>query len=106
MIYLRVKIVKAKGAFMQEDQPIVTQGRLIATGLRFAVIVSRFNDFITKQLLQGCLDTLGRHGADNELIEIIWCPGSFEIPITAKQVALTGKFDAIICLAAVIRGVT
>jgi 6,7-dimethyl-8-ribityllumazine synthase len=91
---------------MNENQPTVTQGRLIATGLRFAVIVSRFNDFITKQLLEGCLDTLRRHGADNQLIEIFWVPGSFEIPITAKEVALTGKFDAIICLGAIIRGAT
>lgn len=91
---------------MQKDQPIIIQGRLIATGLRFAIIVSRFNDFITKQLLEGCLDTLHRHGADNQLIEVIWCPGSFEIPLTAKQVAQTGKFDAVICLGAVIRGAT
>ena len=91
---------------MQEDQPIVTQGRLIATGLRFAVIVSRFNDFITKQLLEGCLDTLRRHGADNQLIEVVWCPGSFEIPVTAKQLAQTSKFDAVICLGAIIRGAT
>ncbi len=91
---------------MKDDQPTITQGRLIATGLRFAVIVSRFNDFITKQLLEGCLDTLRRHGADNQLIEIIWVPGSFEIAITAKQVAQTNKFDAIICLGAIIRGAT
>jgi len=91
---------------MKENEPVITQGRLIATGLRFAVIVSRFNDFITKQLLEGCLDTLCRHGADNQLIEVIWCPGSFEIPITAKHIAQTGKFDAVICLGAIIRGAT
>ena len=91
---------------MHEDQPIITQGRLIATGLRFAIVVSRFNDFITKQLLEGCLDTLRRHGADNQLIEIIWVPGSFEIAITAKEIANTAKFDAIICLGAIIRGST
>ncbi len=91
---------------MQDDQPKVIEGRLIATGLRFAVIVSRFNDFITKQLLEGCLDTLRRHGADNSLTEVVWCPGSFEIPITAKQLAQTGKFDAVICLGAIIRGAT
>lgn len=91
---------------MQEASPTVTQGRLIATGLRFAIIVSRFNDFITKQLLEGCLDALRRHGADNQLIEIVWVPGSFEISITAKEVARTGKFDAVICLGAIIRGST
>lgn len=91
---------------MQEEQPIITQGILIATGLRFAIIISRFNDFITKQLLEGCLDTLRRHGANNQSIEIFWCPGSFEIPIVAKQVASTNQFDAIICLGAIIRGAT
>lgn len=91
---------------MHEEKPVVTEGRLIATGLRFGIIVSRFNDFITKQLLEGCLETLRRHGADNQSIEIFWVPGSFEIPITAKEVGLTGKFDAVICLGAIIRGAT
>lgn len=91
---------------MQESNPTIIQGRLIATGLRFAIIVSRFNDFITKQLLEGCLDTLRRHGADNNLVEIFWVPGSFEIAITAKEVAQTKKFDAVICLGAIIRGAT
>jgi 6,7-dimethyl-8-ribityllumazine synthase len=91
---------------MNEKEPVQIEGRLIATGLRFAVVVSRFNDFITKELLAGCLQTLRRHGADNDGIEVMWCPGSFEIPLVAKQAALTNRFDAIICLGAVIRGAT
>jgi 6,7-dimethyl-8-ribityllumazine synthase len=91
---------------MVMSEPIHVQGRLIATGLRFAIIVSRFNDFITARLLEGCLDTLRRHGAENQLIEVIWCPGAFEIPIVAKQAAVSGRFDAVICLGAVVRGAT
>src|SRR5271154_2145027 len=88
------------------SEPTHVQGRLIATGLRFAVIVSRFNDFITSRLLEGCLDSLRRHGAENQLIEVIWCPGAFEIPIVAKQAASSARFDAVICLGAVVRGAT
>jgi 6,7-dimethyl-8-ribityllumazine synthase len=88
------------------SQPTVIEGRLIATGLRFAIVVSRFNDFITSKLLQGCLDTLRRHGADNSQIEVMHCPGAFEIPLVAKQAALSGRFDAVICLGAIIRGST
>lgn len=91
---------------MAEQKPTVVQGRLIATGLRFAVVVSRFNEFITTRLLEGSLDTLRRHGADNQLIEVIWCPGAFEIPIVAKQAAASARFDAVICLGAVVRGST
>jgi 6,7-dimethyl-8-ribityllumazine synthase len=91
---------------MHQGQPTTIEGRLIATGLRFAIIVSRFNESITTKLLEGCVDTLRRHGVDNQYIEIIWCPGAFEIPFVAKQAARTGKFDAIICLGAVIRGET
>jgi 6,7-dimethyl-8-ribityllumazine synthase len=86
--------------------PVEIQGRLIATGLKFAIIVSRFNDFITKSLLDACVDALRRHGAEDNLIEIMWCPGAFEIPVVAKQAAISGRFDAIICLGAVIRGST
>lgn len=91
---------------MADTKPTIVEGRLIATGLRFAVIVSRFNDFITTRLLEGCLDSLLRHGADNQLIEVIHCPGAFEIPLVAKQAALSQRFDAVICLGAVIRGST
>jgi 6,7-dimethyl-8-ribityllumazine synthase len=82
------------------------EGRLIATGLKFAVIVSRFNDMITKNLLNGCLDTLRRHGVNDDSINIIWCPGAFEIPVVARQVAQSARYDAVICLGAVIRGST
>ncbi len=90
----------------QEHKPTIPKDRLIATGLRFVVIVSRFNDFITTRLLEGCLDALRDHGADEQSIEVIWCPGAFEIPLVAKQAALTARFDAVICLGAVIRGAT
>jgi len=82
------------------------EGDLIAKGKNFAVVVSRFNDFITKKLLEGCLDTLIRHGVKDEDIEVVWVPGAFEIPVIAKRIALKKKFDAIICLGTVIRGAT
>lgn len=91
---------------MSDSTPVTIQGRLIATGLRFAVVVSRFNDMITSRLLEGCLDGLRRHGVENNQIEIMWCPGAFEIPMIAKQAAISGRFDAVICLGAVIRGAT
>lgn len=91
---------------MHKGQPIAAERRLIATGVCFAIIVSRFNESITTRLLEGCLDTLHHHQVDDQFIETIWCPGAFEIPFVAKQVALTGKFDAIVCLGAVIRGDT
>jgi 6,7-dimethyl-8-ribityllumazine synthase len=96
-----VEIIK-----MHKGQPIPIEGRLIATGLHFAIVVSRFNESITTKLLDGCLDTLHRHGANKSSIETIWCPGAFEIPFVAKQAALANRFDAIICLGAVIRGET
>jgi len=91
---------------MNERQPMQIEGRLIGTGLRFGIVVSRFNEFITKQLLEGCLQTLRRHGVNNDFIEIMWCPGSFEIPLVAKQAASANRFDAVICLGAIIRGET
>ncbi len=86
--------------------PKVIEGRLIATGLRFGIVVSRFNDLITTRLLDAALDTLRRHGAEDRSIEIMWCPGAFEIPLVAKHAAASGRFDAVICLGAVIRGAT
>ena len=82
------------------------QGQLNADGKRFALIVSRFNEFITKRLLDGALDCILRHGGQNENIDIIWVPGSFEIPLAAKRMAEAKKYDAVICLSAVIRGGT
>ena len=77
-----------------------------ASGLRFAVVVSRFNDFVTSKLLDGCIDHLEENGADTDEIDIYWVPGAFEIPIAAQKCAQTGRFDAVICLGAVILGET
>jgi 6,7-dimethyl-8-ribityllumazine synthase len=82
------------------------EGYLDARDLRFALIVSRFNDFITSRLAEGATDALLRHGADPEKIDTIRVPGSFEIPYAALRIAQSGKYDAIICLGAVIRGAT
>lgn len=87
-------------------QPKVHQGILRAEGFRFAIIASRWNDFITGRLVEGALDALERLGATEDLVEIYKVPGSFEIPLTAQKVADTGRFDAVICLGAVIRGAT
>jgi 6,7-dimethyl-8-ribityllumazine synthase len=82
------------------------EGNLIAKGKKFGIAASRFNDFITKELVEGCLDTLNRHGASNEDISVIWVPGAFEIPVIAQRLAKTKSYDAIICLGTVIRGST
>ncbi len=82
------------------------QVRLDASGLRFAVIVSRFNDFVTDRLLEGALQALKEHGADESRIEVIRVPGAFEIPLATKQIAAGGRHDAVVCLGAIIRGDT
>ncbi len=82
------------------------EGKLIARDYRFAIVVSRFNEFISGHLLSGALDCLKRHEAAEDSIDIIWVPGSFEIPLAALKVAKTGRYDAVICLGAVIRGST
>lgn len=82
------------------------EGHLQAKDKRFALIVSRFNEFISNKLLEGALDCLQRHGAKDENISIYWVPGSFEIPLIAKKLALKKEIDAVICLGAVIRGST
>ena len=84
----------------------VIQGELQAKGLKFAIVVSRFNDFITGKLLEGAVDGLLRHGAKEEDIDVIKVPGAFEIPLTAKKVASKGSYNALICLGTVIRGAT
>ena len=84
----------------------VIEGTLNAQGVRFGIVVSRFNDFINAKLLDGALDALSRHGAVDEHITVIRVPGSFEIPLMAKKLADSGNYDAIICLGAVIRGAT
>ena len=84
----------------------ILEGKLSAAGLRFALIVSRFNDFIVGRLQDGAIDAIVRHGGDEKNIEIIKVPGAFEIPLIAKKAAKSGKYDAVICLGAVIRGAT
>ncbi|MCX7919501.1 MAG: 6,7-dimethyl-8-ribityllumazine synthase [bacterium] len=86
--------------------PKVYQGKLDASGKKFAIVISRFNEFISGKLLDGALDCLTRHGADDKNIVVVWVPGSFEIPGIAMQIAKAKKYDAVICLGAVIRGAT
>lgn len=86
--------------------PQIIEGDFIGTGLRFAVVVSRFNEFITSKLLGACLDTLRRHGVEEANIDVYWCPGAFEIPFVARKAALSLDYDSVICLGAVIRGST
>ena len=90
----------------EEAMTKVIEGTLNAQGVRFGIVVSRFNDFINAKLLDGALDALSRHGAVDEHITVIRVPGSFEIPLMAKKLADSGNYDAIICLGAVIRGAT
>lgn len=84
----------------------VIEGGLSAAGLRFAIVVSRFNSFITERLLAGAIDALQRSGADAEAIDIIKVPGSWEVPLAASEAARQHRYDALICLSAVIRGDT
>lgn len=84
----------------------VTEGKLIAQNLKIAMVAGRFNEFITSKLIGGALDALKRHGLDEDSIELFWVPGAFEIPLIAKKVAASERFDAVICLGAVIRGST
>lgn len=84
----------------------IIEGELQAKGLRFCVVVSRFNDFITEKLLEGAKDCLLRHGADEKDIDVVRVPGAFEIPLIAKTVAKKNVYNAIICLGTVIRGAT
>ncbi|MCL6474630.1 MAG: 6,7-dimethyl-8-ribityllumazine synthase [Firmicutes bacterium] len=87
--------------------PKMYEGQLVATGYRFAIVVSRFNEFVTSKLLGGALDVLARHGVDIERdVEIAWVPGSWEIPLVAARFARTKRYDAVICLGCVIRGDT
>lgn len=81
-------------------------GRVDATGMRIAIVVARFNEAVSERLLQGALDALVRHGAAEDDVTVYWVPGSFEIPLAAREVAAAGQVDAIVCLGAVIRGET
>ena len=82
------------------------EGNLVAQGLKIGIVVGRFNNFIVSKLLEGALDGLKRHGVDENNIEIAWVPGAFELPLIAKKMAQNDKYDAVICLGAVIKGST
>ncbi|MFH0827728.1 MAG: 6,7-dimethyl-8-ribityllumazine synthase [Candidatus Omnitrophota bacterium] len=84
----------------------IIEGNLIVKGKKFGVVASRFNDFMTKQLVSGCLDTLVRHGAEDKDLTVVWVPGAFEIPVIAGKMAVSKGYDAVICLGTVIRGST
>ena len=86
--------------------PTVIEANMIDQGGRYALVVSRFNDFITSKLLDGALDTLARHGADTDAATVVWVPGAVEIPLACQQLARSGNYDAIIALGCVIRGGT
>jgi 6,7-dimethyl-8-ribityllumazine synthase len=82
------------------------EGSLSAAGRSFGIVASRFNDFIVRRLLDGALDAIDRHGGDLGSVDVVWVPGSYEIPLAAKRLALSGRYDAVVCLGAVIRGAT
>ena len=84
----------------------IIEGNVSAEGLKFGIAVARFNEFITSKLLGGALDTLKRHGGNEDDIDVAWVPGAFELPLVAKKMAKSGKYDAVICIGAVIRGAT
>jgi 6,7-dimethyl-8-ribityllumazine synthase len=86
--------------------PKTIEGKLVAKGMKFGIVASRFNDFICGRLIDGAVDALTRAGADEKDIQIYKVPGAFELPVTAKKLAKAGRFDAVICLGAVIRGAT
>lgn len=84
----------------------IIEGHISGKGLKFGIVVARFNEFITSKLLGGALDTLHRHEAEDEDVDVAWVPGAFEIPMVAKKMAESGQYDAVICLGTVIRGST
>ncbi len=84
----------------------IIEGLLTVTNEKFCIVVSRFNEFISAKLLSGALDELKRHGVSEENIDVVWCPGAFEIPLVSKKCAQTGKYNAVIALGAVIKGST
>jgi 6,7-dimethyl-8-ribityllumazine synthase len=90
----------------ERKMPKIIEGKIIAKGMKFAIVASRFNDFISGRLIEGAVDALNRAGADEKDIQIYKVPGAFELPLAAKKVAKSGRYDAVICLGAVIRGAT
>ena len=91
---------------MPNEQPKMIEGELLARDLRFAFIAARFNDFVVEPLIRGALDALKRHGASEKQIEIVRVPGAFDIPIVARKLALSRRYDALLALGAVVRGQT
>lgn len=89
-----------------EERANHIEGNISAEGRSFGIVASRFNDFIVKALLDGALGAIRRHGGDAGAVDVAWVPGSYEIPVVAREMALSGRYDAIICLGAVIRGAT
>jgi len=84
----------------------VFEGKLVGKGLKFGVVVSRFNELITRRLLEGALDILWRHGVKDDDVDVVWTPGAFEVPLVAQKLAASARYDAVVALAAVIRGST
>lgn len=84
----------------------IIEGNLVAKGLKIGIVAARFNEFIVSKLISGALDGLKRHGVEDDCIELVWVPGAFEIPLVAKKMAESEKYDSIICLGAVIKGST
>lgn len=82
------------------------EGQLNASGMKFGIVVARFNELITKQLLEGAQDALRRHGGDVDSVDVAWVPGAFEIPVVAGTMAASGRYDAVLCLGCLIRGAT
>ena len=82
------------------------EGNLSAEGKSFGIVASRFNDFVVKALLDGAIEAIRRHGGDAGAVDVAWVPGSYEIPVVARELALSGRYDAVVCLGAVIRGAT
>ena len=82
------------------------EGNLSAEGRSFGIVASRFNDFVVKALLEGAIEAIRRHGGEAGAVDVVWVPGSYEIPVVARELALSGRYDALICLGAVIRGAT
>jgi 6,7-dimethyl-8-ribityllumazine synthase len=82
------------------------EGNLTAEGRSFGIVASRFNDFVVKALLDGAIEAFRRHGGDAGAVDVVWVPGSYEIPVVAREMAVSGSYDAIVCLGAVIRGAT
>lgn len=86
--------------------PEIIEGKLVSVGKKYGIVISRFNEFISSKLLEGALDALKRHGVHDNEITVVWLPGAYEIPLIAKKMASSGKYDAVIALGAIIRGST